>query len=136
MLFGIVVFQVSDPVLMFPTLVLAVFFGFGMNPILAAVAAELFPTALRATAVAFVRSIFGTVGGIAGPIVVGVLSGASAAERFPSIPLLGSMGDIVGLVALMNIPAGIMLWKLPETAGSELESITAEDEEALRPEIA
>jgi putative MFS transporter len=135
MVFGILVFQISDPTLMFPALVLAVFFGFGMNPILAAMAAELFPTALRATAVAFVRSIFGTIGGIAGPITVGVLAGASAAERFPSMPLLGNMGDVVGVVALMNIPAAIMLWQLPETAGSELESITAEDQEALTPEI-
>jgi hypothetical protein len=49
--------------------------------------------------------------------------------------LLGNMGDVVGVVALMNIPAAVMLWKLPETAGSELESITAEDQEALTPEI-
>lgn len=123
MVFGIAVFQISDPTLMFPALVLAVFFGFGMNPILAAIASELFPTALRATAVAFVRSIFGTIGGIAGPITVGVLAGASAAQRFPSIPLLGHMGDVVAVVALMNIPAAIMLWKLPETAGTELENI-------------
>lgn len=123
MVFGIAVFQISDATLMFPALVLAVFFGFGMNPILAAIASELFPTALRATAVAFVRSIFGTIGGIAGPITVGVLAGASAAERFPSMPLLGNMGDVVAMVALMNIPAAIMLWKLPETAGTELEDI-------------
>ncbi len=125
LIFGITVFQVSDPKLMFPSLVLAVFFGFGINPILAAIAAELFPTALRATAVAFVRSIFGTIGGIAGPIVVGVLSAAKYAERFPSVPLLGNMGNVVALVALMNIPAAVMLWKLPETAGRELESITS-----------
>lgn len=135
MLFGIMVFQVSDPVLMFPALVLAVFFGFGMNPILAAVAAELFPTSLRATAVGFVRSIFGTVGGIAGPIFVGVLAGASAAERFPSMPLLGNMGSVVGVAAMMNIPAAVMLWKLPETAGAELENLSVEDDqEVMQPE--
>ncbi len=127
LMFGIMVFQVSSPTMMFPALVFAVFFGFGINPILAAIAAELFPTSLRATAVAFVRSVFGTVGGIAGPIAVGVLSAAKYAERFPSVPLLGNMGDVVAVVALMNIPAAIMLLKLPETAGRELESITRQE---------
>lgn len=121
---------------MFPMLVLAVFFGFGINPILAAVAAELFPTSVRATAVAFVRSVFGTIGGIAGPVAVGILSAAKYAERFPSVPLLGEMGDVVALVALMNIPAAVVLWQLPETAGMELEAITGDTEAAAPVSVA
>ena len=136
LIFGIAVFQVTSPAVMFPMLVLAVFFGFGINPILAAVAAELFPTSVRATAVAFVRSVFGTIGGIAGPVAVGILSAAKYAERFPSVPLLGEMGDVVALVALMNIPAAVVLWQLPETAGMELEAITGDTEAAAPVSVA
>ena len=122
---GILVFQIRSPVLMFPAMVAAVFFGFGVNPVLAAVASELFPTNVRATALGVSRSIFGTIGAIIGPIVVGVLSDPRAAEALPSVPFLGEMGDVVGLVALMNIPAILMLRGLPETARLELEDVPA-----------
>ena len=125
MLFGILVFQITDPVLMFPALIGAVFFGFGINPVLAAVASELFPTNIRATALGVSRSIFGTIGGIVGPIMVGVLADPRTAEALPGIPLLGEMGNVVAIAAIMNIPAIFMLRSLPETANVELENIPA-----------
>lgn len=127
LIFGITVFQLKDPLPMFPALVGAVFFGFGVNPILAAVASELFPTPVRATAVGLVRSIFGTLGGIAGPITVGILADPGTAAALPGIPFLGDMGKVVALVALANVPAAMMLRSLPETAGMELESISEQE---------
>lgn len=123
MVFGILVFQIEEAGPMFPALVLAVFFGFGINPILAAVASEMFPTKIRATALGLVRSIFGTLGGILGPITIGLLADERAGAMFPNIPFMGNMGNAVILAAVMNIPAMFMLRSLPETANLELESI-------------
>ncbi|HEX2259313.1 MAG TPA: MFS transporter [Actinomycetota bacterium] len=125
MVFGILVFQLDSAAWMFPAMILAVFFGFGMNPVLAAVASELFPTSIRATAVGVVRSVFGTVGGIIGPVTVGILADPRVAERLPGWPVFGDLGDSVCVAILANIPALLLLMSLPETAGRELESITA-----------
>lgn len=122
--FGIAVFQVSTPAVMFPLMTMAVFFGMGVSPVLNAVAAELFPTEIRATAVAFVRSIFGTLGAIIGPFTVGLMADRAAGELLPSLPFLGQLGDSVSIAILMYIPAAMMLLRLPETAGRELESIS------------
>jgi MFS family permease len=124
-IFGIFVFQITDPPLMFPALIGAVFFGFGVNPVLAAVASELFPTTIRATALGVARSIFGTIGGILGPITVGVLADPRTAAALPGVPLLGNMGSVVAIAVLMNIPAILMLRSLPETANVELENVPA-----------
>lgn len=123
LVFGILVFQIKQPGPMFPALVLAVFFGFGINPILAAVASEMFPTKIRATALGLVRSVFGTLGGMLGPITVGLLADERAGRLFPSLPFMGNMGNAVIIAAVMNVPAMFMLRSLPETAGLELESI-------------
>ncbi|MGH2627890.1 MAG: MFS transporter, partial [Anaerolineales bacterium] len=64
--FGVLLFQVHGRPAMFAFMVLAVFFGLGVAPVLNALAPELFPTEIRATAVAFIRSVFGTLGGILG----------------------------------------------------------------------
>jgi MFS family permease len=126
MVFGISVFQLNSVVWMFPAMILAVFFGFGMNPVLAAVASELFPTSIRATAVGVVRSVFGTVGGILGPVTVGLLADPNLiAPLLPGWPVLGDLGNSISLAILANIPALLLLLSLPETAGRELESITA-----------
>lgn len=114
--FGILLFQVHDRSVMFLVMVLAIFFGVGVAPVINALAPELFPTEIRATAVAFIRSVFGTLGGILGPLVVGQLADQTHG-------LIGNIGDSVSLVALAYIPAAIILWRLPETAGRELESI-------------
>ena len=126
MVFGISVFQLNSVVWMFPAMILAVFFGFGMNPVLAAVASELFPTSIRATAVGVVRSVFGTIGGILGPVTVGLLADPNLiAPLLPGWPVLGDLGGSISLAILANIPALWLLMSLPETAGRELESITA-----------
>ncbi|MGH2771927.1 MAG: MFS transporter, partial [Actinomycetota bacterium] len=121
--FSALVFQMSSPVAMFPALALAVFFGLGANPVLNAVVAELFHTEIRATAVALARSIFGTLGSIAGPIAVGILADAGMERKFPGWPVLGDLGDSVTLATLVLLPAAALFLRLPETAGRELETI-------------
>ncbi|MGH2703514.1 MAG: MFS transporter [Actinomycetota bacterium] len=113
---GVILFQVHDRKMMFASMVGAVFFGLGANPIIGALASELFPTEIRATSVAVVRSLFGTSGAILGPFVVGRL-----ADRVHGP--IGNVGDSVTLAALFFLPAVAFLRMLPETAGRELESI-------------
>jgi MFS family permease len=113
MVCGIALYQSSDHTLMFVLLVLSVFFGIGINPILGAIVTELFPTEIRATAVAFARSVFGTLGGTIGPFVAGHLAGGGYG-------FVGSLGDGVSLVILAYAPAALMLLRLPETMGRDL----------------
>ncbi|MGH7425500.1 MAG: MFS transporter, partial [Candidatus Methylomirabilales bacterium] len=119
MAFGIALFRVEDEALLFPAMVLAVFFGLGANPVISTLASELFPTEIRATSVAVVRSFFGTAGSILGPFVVGWLAD-------PSGPI-GNVRDAVTLTSLAFIPGLAFLGLLPETAGRELESIAHEE---------
>lgn len=115
MLAGIAAFNVHGPVLLLVTLSLAVFFGLGATPIMGALASELFPTEVRATSVALSRSIFGTLGSSVGLLVVGLLAAHHA--------LIGNVGGSVSIAALALIPAMVLLLRLPETAGRELEDI-------------
>jgi putative MFS transporter len=110
---AVVTFQVADPWVMLPFLLGTAFFGVGVAPVLSAFATELFPTARRAQAGAWIRNGFGNLGSILGPTLVGVL-GASGG-------LLGNVGDAATLVALVVLPAAaIVWWALPETARAEL----------------
>lgn len=117
MLSGIAAFNVHGRVLLLASLSLAVFFGLGATPIMGALASELFPTQVRATSVALSRSIFGTLGSSAGLLAVGLLAARHG--------LIGSVGGSVSIAALALIPAMVLLVRLPETAGRELEDIAA-----------
>jgi putative MFS transporter len=119
MVSGIAAFQVHGRVPMFAALALGIFFGLGGGtPVVSALASELFPTSVRATAVALTRSVSGTLGASAGLLIVGAL----AARSSP----VGSVGGSVSLAALALIPAVVLLLRLPETAGQELEAISGE----------
>jgi putative MFS transporter len=118
LVFGIVLFQATDNAVIFAALALAVFFGLGASPVLNALVSELFPTAKRATAVAFVRSVWGTLGGILGPFTVGLVAD-------PKHNLIGSVGDSVSLLLFLLVPAMLILQLLPETARRDLGSIAA-----------
>lgn len=124
LLFTGAVFQATSPGSMFPPFALAVFFGLGVVPVLNAVASELFPTEIRATAVAFARSVFGTLGAITGPFVVGQLADRRLTNVFPWLPVAGNLGRTVTFISFAYLPAAILLFKLPETAGKELEAIS------------
>ncbi len=104
---GVGTFQVADRWVMLPLLIGTAFFGIGVAPALSAFATELFPTAVRAQASAWIRNGFGNTGSVLGPALVGILGGAG---------LLGSVGAAATLIALVFLLAApVIWWALPET---------------------
>lgn len=115
---AIVLFQAESKALAFPALILAVFFGLGVAPVMGAFASELFPTDVRAQSAAWVRNIFEIVGYALGPVLVGVLGDHATGA-------IGSIGDSVSLLMLLWLPGIYIVWRyIPETRGRELEDIT------------
>lgn len=115
---AIVLFQVESKLLSFPALILAVFFGLGVAPVMGAFASELFPTDVRAQSAAWVRNIFEIAGYVFGPVLVGVLGDHATGS-------VGSIGDAVSLLLVLWLPGIYIVWRyIPETKGLELEDIT------------
>ncbi len=91
-------------------LVFAIFGASGVLPVLNAYNSELFPTHLRADALAWSNNLLGRIGYILSPIGVGV-----AAEQM-------GWGQAVSATAIFPVIAlALILWLLPETRGKELE---------------
>lgn len=120
MVAGIAAFQVHGRPLLLAALAGGVFFGLGTTPVVSALASELFPTEIRATSLALVRSVAGTLGASAGLLVVGLLASRHG--------LIGTVGNSMPVAAAALIPAIVLLWRLPETAGQELEAIAIPSE--------
>lgn len=114
---GFVVFRAPEELVIFPALAAGAFFALGASGVLTVLSGELPPATARATSVAAARGIFGTLGAIAGPLVVG---GAAADPG-----LLGSIGEGALLVLLALLPAALILHLLPETGRRKLSSIDA-----------
>ena len=115
--FSVVLFQVGGKTVSFFSLMLAVFFGLGMGPLMGAFATELFPTRVRGQAVAWVRNWFEIAGFVLGPALVGVLGDHATGA-------IGNIGDTVTLLFVLQIPTIWLVWKyMPETKGMELEDI-------------
>jgi putative MFS transporter len=114
---AIVLFQVDSKVVAFPALILAVFFGLGVAPVMGAFATELFPTDVRSGSAAWVRNVFEIAGFIGGPALVGFLGDHATGA-------IGSIGDTVSLIMLLWLPGIYIVYKfIPETKGRELEEI-------------
>ena len=110
-------FQVRGSVALGILLVVSVFFGLGMAPVMGAISTELFPTYIRNQSAAWARNIFEIAGFILGPLLVGVLG-----DHYTGA--LGSIGDTVTILVLLFVPATWLIWRhLPETKGRELEEI-------------
>src|SRR5438552_16322947 len=119
--FSMILFQVSDKGISFAALMLAVFFGLGVGPVMSAFATELFPTHIRGQAAAWVRNWFEIAGYVFGPALVGILGDHATGA-------IGNIGDTVTFLMIMQIPGIYLIWRyMPETKGKELEEI-AEDE--------
>lgn len=115
--FGMLLFQVSGKTVSFVALMLAVFFGLGMAPLMGAFATELFPTRIRGQAAAWVRNWFEIAGFVLGPALVGVLGDHATGA-------IGNIGDTVTLLFVLQIPTvWLVLRYMPETKGLELEEI-------------
>jgi putative MFS transporter len=105
---GVAAFQVHGHWLMLLLLLGTAFFGVGVTPALAAFAAELFPTEVRAQASAWIRNGLGSAGSVIGPTMVGLL-GSSGGP-------IGNIGDAVTLLALLYLIVLPIVWCcIPET---------------------
>jgi putative MFS transporter len=114
--FAIGAFQVGSHVWMLVLLLGTAWFGVGVAPVLSAMAAELFPTEVRAEASAWIRNIVGNTGSVAGPALVGVLGAAGG--------LAGSVGNAASLLALCVVPVVVIVWTaIPETRGESLDAV-------------
>jgi MFS family permease len=112
-----VLFQTTSQTLTFVALLLGVFFGLGMAPVMGAVATELFPTEVRGQSMAWVRNVFEIAGYVFGPAVVGILGDHRSGA-------IGNVGDTVTALTLLMLPGLWLVWRyLPETKGRELEEI-------------
>ena len=92
----------------------SIFGSSAVLPVLNSFTLELFPTALRADGYAWANSVLGKTGYVIGPLAVGF-----AAERWGYGPAL-SVAAFFPLAAL-----GLILARLPETGGRELEDTSA-----------
>jgi MFS transporter, putative metabolite:H+ symporter len=116
---GILVFQTGAKLESLILLLVAVFFGLGIAPVLGAFATELFPTAVRGQSAAWLRNWFQVAGLGIGPALVGILGD-------PTSGAIGSIGGTVSLLMLVWVPALWLIWRyIPETRGETLEQITA-----------
>lgn len=113
--FAILLFQSSGKVVSFVALMLAVFFGLGISPVMSAFATELFPTRIRAQAAAWIRNWFEIAGYVFGPALVGILGDHSTGA-------IGNIGDTVSLMMFLWLPGIYLIWRyLPEMKGKELD---------------
>ncbi len=124
-IFSIILFQTASKPVAFVALMLAVFFGLGMGPVMSSFATELFPTHIRGQAAAWIRNWFEIAGYVFGPALVGILGDHATGA-------IGNIGDTVTLLMILQLPALFLIWKfMPETKGLELEEILPEDQLAL-----
>jgi putative MFS transporter len=115
--FAEVLFQTTSKPLSFVGLMLAVFFGLGMSPVMSAYATELFPTEIRGQAAAWIRNIFEIAGYVFGPALVGILGDHATGA-------VGNVGDTVSLLMLLQLPTlWLIVRYLPETKGRELGAV-------------
>ena len=121
LVFGTWLFQIRSVALMLPVLCAAIFCGLGSVAMTSAFSTELFPTYVRSRAAAWCRNSFEVVGGIAGPLVVGLLGDH---VRGP----VGSIGDAMSLAIVALIPPTIFLalFFVPETMDEDLVALDRE----------
>lgn len=95
-------------------LALAIFGTSAVLPVLNAYTTELFPTHLRSDAFSWANNLLGRIGAVVAPFAVGLV----AADW--------GWGPAVAVTAVGPLLAlGLILWKLPETKGRDLEETSA-----------
>ena len=119
--FGTWLFQIRSAALMLPVLCAAIFCGLGSVAMTSAFSTEPFPTYVRSRAAAWCRNAFEVVGGIVGPLVVGLLGDHVSGP-------VGSIGDAMSLTIVALIPPAIFLTLVyvPETMDEDLVALDRE----------
>jgi putative MFS transporter len=111
---AIALFQSKSEGANFIFLMLAVFFGLGVGPGLNAIGTEAFATEIRAHASAIVGNGFASLGGLAGPALIGILGDAHGA--------VGSVGTTVCVLSPLILVALPLVWLfVPETRDLSLQ---------------
>lgn len=115
-------YTTTQPVLLFVSVVGAIFGASAVLPVLNAFNTELFPTNLRGSAFAWSNNLLGRIGYVAAPAVVG-----SAAGIFgwgPSVAVT-AIGPLLAMIL-------ILLW-LPETRGRDLDETSKIHSDPVKP---
>jgi putative MFS transporter len=99
---------------LFPSFAALVFFESGITIAVTALSTECFPTALRATARAWVTNA-GVVGAVLGLGLVGLLAGR-----------IGGHAPVIAMLGLLPLALVPLILLLPETQGQELEQVSGE----------
>ena len=116
MVWLVILFQVSTKPIALVATFFAIFCTLGILPVLSALAAELFPTQIRSSALVWIRNVFETIGLASGPALVGVLADHRTGP-------IGDVGDSVTLLCALFIPALWIVWRqLPDTGGQLTET--------------
>ncbi len=119
MIFSVILFQVDGKLISFVALMMAVFFGLGVSPVMSAFATELFPTEIRGAAAGWIRNWFEIAGYVFGPALVGILGDHATGA-------IGNIGDAATFLMILQIPLIFLVWRyMPETKGVELEEVFA-----------
>lgn len=120
--FGIVVFQTHNALVMLPMVCLAIFFGLGSGAITSAFATEFFPTYVRSRGAAWCRNAFEIPGGMLGPLLVGLLGDHRTGP-------VGSIGDAMTVVVIaFGVPVLYIAWRyIGETRGADLVALDEAD---------
>lgn len=118
LVFGVWLFQTREPGPMLPILCIAIFFGLGGAAMTSAFSTEPFPTYVRSRAAAWARNGFEIPGGIAGPLIVGLLGDHHTGA-------IGSVGDAMSVLFLaMSLPVLFIAWRyIPESRGLDFVSM-------------
>ncbi len=96
------------------SLALGIFGTSAILPVLNAYTTELFPTELRSDAFAWANNLLGRLGAALAPLAIGSAAGVYGWGAAVSATCLGPM-----------LALGLILWRLPETRGLELERTSA-----------
>lgn len=115
---GSLLFRAETPEASLPLILAASFFGFGATTIFDAIAIESVPSRLRAQTLGLARGVFVIVGAIGGTAAVSALAGDGDSQ-------VSTLGDSASIVVLVFLVAALILRRLPETSGKELEKISA-----------
>ena len=118
-IFTVILFQVDGRAVSFVALMMAVFFGLGVSPVMSSFATELFPTEIRGAAAGWIRNWFEIAGYVFGPALVGILGDHATGA-------IGNIGDAATFLMILQLPAVYLVWRyMPETKGVELEDAYA-----------